>query len=325
LPEPRPVFRGDNSPHDGIDELPAPPPWRDFGSGRRGADPYVIGPETRDRVNAALLLRRPLLAKGRPGTGKSALAYAVAHELGLGRVLHWPVSSRTSIQEGLYVYDGLGRLQDGGPPRGGPRTAGRRRARGAGGPGDYVTLGPLGTALHTPAPDRPRVLLIDEFDKGDADLAYYLLNVLEEGSFRIPELACGASGASVAWVATADPGERALVRDAVVRCGSFPFIVLTSNGYREFPPALLRRCIQVDLPEPTRKQLGELVRLHLGDDPDPRREELLDEFLRRRSVELLATDQLLNAVYLASSGAFATGWSPPELADIVFQNLGESE
>lgn len=323
MPELWPVFHGDNAPHDGIDALPPPPPWRDFSAERRRADPYVIGPETRDRVNAALLLRRPLLATGRPGTGKSALAYAVAKELGLGPVLHWPVTSRTSVQESLYVYDGLGRLQDAGPQRGGPRTAGRRRTRGSGGAGDYVTLGPLGTALHTPAGERPRVLLIDEFDKGDADLAYDLLNVLEEGSFRIPELARGTSGPSVARVATADPGGRALVRDAEVQCGSFPFIVLTSNGYREFPPALLRRCIQVDLREPRREQLAEIVRQHLGTIPDEDLDPLLAEFLGRRSAKLLATDQLLNAVYLVSAGALANGWSPLKLAEIVFQNLGE--
>jgi MoxR-like ATPase len=168
------------------------------------------------------------------------------------------------------------------------------------------------------------VLLIDEFDKGDADLAYDLLNVLEEGSFRIPELARGTSGPSVARVATADPGGRAVVHDAVVQCGSFPFIVLTSNGYREFPPALLRRCIQVDLLEPKREQLAEIVRQHLGAVPDRELDALLTVFLTRRSDTLLATDQLLNAVYLVSAGALANGWSPLELAQIVFQNLGES-
>src|SRR5437016_4367385 len=106
------VFRGDGSVHDGIDELPAPPPWRNFSLDRRGGERYRISAEARDRVNAALLLRRPLLVTGRPGTGKSALAHAVARELGLGRVLHWSVTSRTSARDGLYQYDAIGRLQD---------------------------------------------------------------------------------------------------------------------------------------------------------------------------------------------------------------------
>ena len=47
-------------------------------------------------VNAALYLRRPLLVTGAPGTGKSSLVYAVAHELGLGPVLRWSINSRST-------------------------------------------------------------------------------------------------------------------------------------------------------------------------------------------------------------------------------------
>lgn len=318
MPERWPVFRGDNSIHDGILELPAPPPWRDFGAQRRTGDPYVIDAETRDRVNAALYLRRPLLVTGLPGSGKSALAYAVARELGLGPVLHWPINSRTTIQDGLYQYDGLGRLQES-TPRGEPLAPL--------GAADYVTLGPLGTALHSDDTARPRVLLIDEFDKGDADLAFDLLNVLEEGTFRIPELERGASGPSTVSVATADPGERTEVENASVRCNVFPFIVLTSNGYREFPPALLRRCVRVTLPEPTREQLAKIIELHLGVSTESNAyvSALVERFVQLRSNGLLATDQLLNAVYLAVSGVTENQWSATQLADLAMQDLGAPE
>jgi len=63
-------------------------------------------------VNAALYLRRPLLITGKPGTGKSSLAYAVAHELKLGEVLYWPITTRTTLKDGLYSYDAIGRLQE---------------------------------------------------------------------------------------------------------------------------------------------------------------------------------------------------------------------
>jgi hypothetical protein len=129
--------------------------------------------------NAALYLRRPLLLTGSPGAGKSTLAHAVAYELGLGRVLHWPIVSRSTLQDGLYRYDAIARLQDN-------QIAAHSGTAPPGGIGSYIRLGPLGTALLPTA--KPRVLLIDELDKSDIDLPNDLLNVMEEGEYGIPEL-----------------------------------------------------------------------------------------------------------------------------------------
>lgn len=212
------IYRGVGEPHDGIDALPDPPPWRDFDGGpvaepggparvadgnvarrlgahRQAAELHRPEPEELEAINAALYLRRPLLVTGFPGTGKSTLAHAVAHELKLGRVLRWPVVSRTVLQDGLYRYDALARLQDvqiaaSGRARDPHGTdTGTGTAPGPGpatvpGIGKYIRLGPLGTALLPTA--RPRVLLIDELDKSDIDLPNDLLNVLEEGSSPSP-------------------------------------------------------------------------------------------------------------------------------------------
>src|SRR5690242_8858592 len=169
------IYRGDGAPHDGIGDLPPPPPWRSFdgadgtGSGAvvlrqaESARAYQVDGHTVEMVNAALYLRRPLLVTGRPGTGKSTLAFSVAHELALGPVLHWPITSRSTLQDGLYRYDAVGRFQE--------LNLRRDAGSGPGGGGHppeapdigrYIQLGPLGTAL-VPAP-RPRVLLIDELD-----------------------------------------------------------------------------------------------------------------------------------------------------------------
>ncbi|UQX02951.1 MoxR family ATPase [Streptomyces sp. RerS4] len=334
------IYRGVGEPHDGIAALPDPPPWRDFDGGplvepdgaaaaedgsvarrlgahRRAAALHRPEPEELEAVNAALYLRRPLLVTGYPGTGKSTLAHAVAHELKLGRVLRWPVVSRTVLQEGLYRYDALARLQDvqitagaghlAGTPGGAPGAAH--------GIGKYIRLGPLGTALLPTA--RPRVLLIDELDKSDIDLPNDLLNVLEEGEFTLPELERVADSEPEVRVLT-DDGAKVTVRDGRVRCRSFPFIILTSNGERDFPAALLRRCIQLKLGPPGEKRLAGMVRAHLGEEAAQLGADLIREFLGRSRSELVAADQLLNAIYLTHYAA------PPtreDLADLLIQRL----
>ncbi|MGR4851218.1 AAA family ATPase [Streptomyces violaceus] len=288
------LFRGDGVSR-GIDDLPPAPPWRRFGDRPRSgssAAPYLISPGHADVVNAALHLRRPLLVTGQPGTGKSSLARAVAHELRLGEVLHWPVNSRSTVSEALYRYDAVGRLRE--------TTLSRDRGREEPPIGTFVRLGPLGTAL-VPRP-RPRVLLVDELDKGDVDLPNDLLTVFEEGEYEIPELSRLPEDQSVVDVLSADADTEVTVTRGRVRCDEFPVVVITSNGERDFPPAFLRRCVRLDLPAPGSERLREIVAAHLGEAATADVEDLLDDFLRRRQRSELATDQLLNAVFLRIGG-----------------------
>jgi len=300
-------------------KVPEPPPWRRFnGSGevfRPGDDggegDRRVGalraarrkPHARETamVNAAIYLRRPLLVTGNPGTGKSSLAYLVARELGLGPVLRWPVTSRTALKDGLYLYDAIGRVQAAAdrPPQF-PADSDL---------GDYIHLGPLGTAL-LPY-ELPRVLLIDELDKGDIDLPNDLLNVFEEGEYDVPELVRFAARQSEVRVLTADRGGSAVVRDGVVRCREFPVVIITSNGEREFPPAFLRRCLKLRVDQPDFDQLGSMVAAHFGEADGVDLARLITDFLER-SGQLggLAADQLLNAVHLATQLATSGAYQP---------------
>ncbi|QKG21794.1 AAA family ATPase [Actinomadura verrucosospora] len=313
------LYTGSRSRHDGIDRLPPPPPWRAFdggpllpapsgGSGNaHQATTYRPSDDAVQQVNAALYLRRPLLVTGPPGTGKSTLAYAVAHELGLGPVLHWPITSRTTLRDGLYQYDPLTRLyaaRDGDAPAADEDI------------GRYIRLGPLGTALLPYA--RPRVLLVDEIDKSDIDLPNDLLTVFEKGEYEIPELTRREDPS--ADVMTADgPGSRVAVTAGTVRCNAFPLVVMTSNGEREFPPAFLRRCVTVELRQPADEaELSAIVREHLGDLAD-RSDDLVRRFFERSASGTLATDQLLNAVYLCRHAADGDRTA---LADRIMRRLG---
>lgn len=245
-------------------------------------------------MNAALLLRRPLLITGPPGVGKSTLAYLISRELGLGRVLEWNVVSRTSLRDGLYVHDAMGRAQAIAAWQAGLRDTARAEPVFEQGEqsvnstatskdrqlapviGEFITLGPLGTAL-LPY-ERPRVLLVDELDKSDIDLPNDLLHVLENGSYEVPELVRDA--AEAASVHTSDPGCRAVVRGGRVECREFPVVVITSNGEREFPAAFRRRCLPMEMHTPTREQLLAMVEGHLGLRPQGT-EDLVDLFVQR--------------------------------------------
>lgn len=317
------IYRGAGAPHEGIRELPPAPPWRDFDGGplvappapldaaserrlgvmRRQSQGYRPSPKERELVNAALYLRRPLLVTGDPGTGKSTLAHSVAYELKLGRVLSWSIVSRTALNDGLYLFDALGRLQD----LQFERTAGDvspYTAEPGSGIGRYIRLGPLGTALLPNA--QPRVLLIDELDKSDVDLPNDLLNVLEEGEFEIPELMRIADRAPEVDVLCHD-GTTVTVRDGRVRCREFPFIVMTSNGERDFPAPLLRRCLHLELEPPDRERLTGMVHAHFGDGAGEQYRSVIDDYLDRSPGEVRAIDQLLNAIQLMQQAAWPDG------------------
>jgi len=329
------IFEGTHREGNRLADLPPAPPWRHFALGEKPSPPaeprnfsnpqrgqtFELDPAgaMSDAVNAALYLRRPLLITGKPGSGKSSLIYAVAYELKMGDVLRWAVTSRTTLRDGLYQYDALGRLNESDPkqPLVGGAALGQNQAQDP--IGKFFSLGPLGSAL---VPTTwPRALLIDEIDKSDLDLPNDLLNVFEEGEFRIPELERAA--APVVPVKLHNSAETYAIPNGSVKCRQFPFVVLTSNGEREFPAPFLRRCIQLTIPEPLDAQLANIVESHFHNDSDVhgKTTALIQEFIGKRSEKELATDQLLNAVYLTLSSHSVPDAEHARLKELVLKAL----
>ncbi|WP_371494613.1 ATP-binding protein [Kitasatospora sp. NBC_00374] len=305
-------YVGDGIPRDVV--LADPPPWRTFP--RRPLDQQYRPPEgLAEAVNAALYLRRPLLITGSAGSGKSTVIEQVAAELKLGPVLRWHLTSRSTLADALCRYDALGRIHaqrlhrtDESEPAGEDDIA------------PFLQLGPLGTAL-VPS-DRPRALLIDEVDKSDLDLPSDLLDVLERGEFEVPELV--RYSRSRVMVREWGSDRYRPIERGRVQCTEFPFIVMTSNGERDFPPPFLRRCIRYRMPRPTDAMLRQVVIAHLGCavlDGSPVAD-LIESFARRvQCGENLAVDQLLNAARLLTDPQSPSGDLRERLVDLLTREL----
>jgi MoxR-like ATPase len=188
-----------------------------------GSADYIADDDLMGVVNAAVVLGRPLLVKGEPGTGKTRLAEAVAGALGMP-LMSWHVKSTTKAQDGLYHYDVVQRLND---SRFGDRDVSDIR--------QYIKLGVLGRAFKS---EQRVVLLIDEVDKADIEFPNDLLRELDEMAFHIPEI------------------------DETVRAAHRPVVIITSNAEKELPDAFLRRCVFHFIAFPDRARMEKIVRVH---------------------------------------------------------------
>ncbi|MEO6247070.1 MAG: MoxR family ATPase [Sphingomicrobium sp.] len=188
-----------------------------------GTTDYVATDDLKVAVNAAVTLRRPLLVKGEPGTGKTVLAHEIAAALG-APLIEWHIKSTTRAHQGLYEYDAVARLRDG--------QLGDERVHDI---ANYIRKGKLWEAFTSPVLP---VLLIDEIDKADIEFPNDLLQELDRMEFHVYET-----------------GE-------TVKAAERPIVIITSNNEKELPDAFLRRCFFHYIAFPDRETMAKIVDVH---------------------------------------------------------------
>lgn len=212
----------------------------------RGSEDYVATEELMNAVNVAIALKKPLLIKGEPGTGKTMLAQSISDAL-VKKLIVWSIKSTTKAHDGLYVYDTVQRLYD--SQFGEGDVADIRQ---------YIKLGKLGEAFTA---EEQVVLLIDEIDKADLEFPNDLLWELDKMEFYVNET------------------------KETIKTKHRPIVIITSNAEKELPDAFLRRCIFHYIEFPDEEKMREIIRVHYGDLDQKLVDKSVEAFYKLREMD----------------------------------------
>lgn len=228
-----------------------------------GTEQYIASRELQLAVNAAIALKKPLLIKGEPGTGKTLLAGEIAAALDLP-LFEWHVKSTSKAHMGLYEYDAVSRLRD--SQLGNARVNDIR---------NYINKGKIWQAFEC---ERRSVLLIDEIDKADIDFPNDLLLELDRMEFHVYET-----------------GE-------TIKAKHRPVIIITSNNEKELPDPFLRRCLFHYIQFPAKEDLAKIIDVHHPNIGQNLLHDAIDMFLQLRQQEGLkkkpSTSELVDWISL---------------------------
>ena len=238
----------------------------------KGSQNYVASEELLRAANIAMVLEKPLLIKGEPGTGKTMLAEAIAQALGKNLII-WNIKSTTKAQDGLYVYDVVQRLYDS-----------QFGGQGVDDIEKYVRLGKLGEAFTA---EEQVILLIDEIDKADLEFPNDLLWELDRMEFHIPETG------------------------RTVKANHRPVVIITSNAEKELPDAFLRRCVFHYIEFPDKELMADIVRVHYPDIQEKLLTQVLEAFYKIRSLPQIkkkpSTSEIIDWIQALQHGGVDVG------------------
>ena len=228
-----------------------------------GSQNYITTKDLAVAVNAAIVLERPLLIKGEPGTGKTVLAHEIAKATN-STLIEWHIKSTTKAQQGLYEYDAVSRLRD--------SQLGDEKVHDI---SNYIKKGKMWEAFtHESRP----ILLIDEIDKADIEFPNDLLQEIDKMEFFVYET-----------------GE-------VIKAKQRPIVIITSNNEKELPDAFLRRCFFHYIKFPDPDTMREIVDVHFPDLKNRLVSEALNVFYNIRDIPGLkkkpSTSELLDWIKL---------------------------
>lgn len=187
-----------------------------------GSKEYISTSDLTVAVNASIVLEKPLLVKGEPGTGKTELARQVASSLNL-EIIEWNIKSTTKAQQGLYEYDAVSRLRD------------SQLGESIRDINKYIRKGKLWEAFEK---KKKVVLLIDEIDKADIEFPNDLLQEIDRMEFYVYET------------------------KETIKAVQRPLVIITSNNEKELPDAFLRRCFFHYINFPDRETMEKIVKVH---------------------------------------------------------------